>query len=140
RVLEKLNWEKKYHYVRIGPGKAIGFGMVDRKPVFCLPGGPPSNHISFLQLALPGLLRLAGWETPELPRATVELTEEIQGQIDWTQFLHGRLIKGDDIVKFAPSEFKSRLQMMATSQAIVKIPEGIASIPAGTLVKAHLLN
>lgn len=140
RILEQLNWEKKYHYVRIGPGKAIGFGMVDRKPVFCLPGGPPSNHISFLQLALPGLLRLAGRENPELPKMTVELLETIQGQIDWTQFVHGRLIQSEEIIKFVPSEIKSRLQMMATSQAIVKIPEGVASIPAGTLLKAYTLE
>jgi len=140
RILEKLNWEKKYHYVRIGPGKAIGFGMVDRKPVFCLPGGPPSNHVSFLQLALPGLLRLAGWRHPELPRMTVELSETIHGQTDWTQFVHGRLIQSDEIIKFIPLEIKSRLQMMATSQAIVKIPEGAASIQAGTLVKAYRLD
>ena len=114
--------------------------MVDRKPVFCLPGGPPSNHVSFLQLALPGLLRLAGWRNPELPRMTVELSETIHGQTDWTQFVHGRLIQSDEIIKFTPLEIKSRLQMMATSQAIVKIPEGAASIQAGILVKAYRLD
>ena len=124
----------------MGPGKAIGFGMVDQKPVFCLPGGPPSNHIAFLQLALPGLLKLAGRNNPELPRTTVELAETIRGQIDWTQFVHGNLIPGDGIIKFAPAKLKSRLQMMATSEAIVKIPEGVECIPAGTLESAYLLN
>ena len=140
RVLDSLNWEKKYHYVRMGPGKAIGFGMVEQKPVFCLPGGPPSNHIAFLQIALPGLLKLAGRNNPELPRTTVELAETIRGQIDWTQFVHGNLIPGDGIIKFAPAKLKSRLQMMATSDAIVKIPEGIDCIPVGTLESAYLLN
>lgn len=138
RVLETLNWVKKYHYVRMGPGKAIGFGMVEQKPIFCLPGGPPSNHIAFLQLALPGLLKLAGRENPELPKITVELSETIRGQKDWTQFVHGRLIQSDDMIKFVPSKQKSRLQMMATSQAIVKIPEGIDCILGGTPVKAFL--
>ena len=37
----------------MGPGKAAAFGPAEGKPVFCLPGGPPSNHIAFLELALP---------------------------------------------------------------------------------------
>jgi len=140
RVLETLNWVKKYHYVRMGPGKAIGFGMVERKPVFCLPGGPPSNHIAFLQLALPGVLKLAGRKHPELPKTTVELAETIRGKIDWTQFVHGYLMPGEGIIKYAPAALKSRLQMMATSEAIVKIPEGTDCIPVGSYISAYLLN
>ena len=41
RLLDELGWEKAYHRIRIGPGKAVGFGLFDEKPVFCLPGGPP---------------------------------------------------------------------------------------------------
>ncbi|MEJ2717130.1 MAG: molybdopterin molybdotransferase MoeA, partial [Deltaproteobacteria bacterium] len=42
-VLESLGWELKFHRVRMGPGKAVGMGLLEGKPVFCLPGGPPSN-------------------------------------------------------------------------------------------------
>jgi molybdopterin molybdotransferase len=53
-LLDELGWKKVYHRVPIRPGKAVGFGVKDERPVFCLPGGPPSNHIAFLELTLPG--------------------------------------------------------------------------------------
>jgi len=56
----ELGWQKIFHHVRMGPGKAIGFGLWNDKPVFCLPGGPASNEMAFLQLALPGILRMSG--------------------------------------------------------------------------------
>jgi molybdopterin molybdotransferase len=139
-VLEELGWVKIYHRVRMGPGKAVGFGRVGGKPVFCLPGGPPSNHMAFLQLALPGLLRLAGWRRPGLPEFPVILTEEICGQCDWTQFVHGRLMQGETGLLFAPLDLKSRLQMLAGGEAVVRIPEGKARIRAGRIVPGQILR
>ncbi|MFU8773805.1 MAG: molybdopterin molybdotransferase MoeA, partial [Anaerolineales bacterium] len=34
-ILDELGWQKFYHRVRIGPGKAIAFGLYQDKPVFC---------------------------------------------------------------------------------------------------------
>ena len=56
QILEELGWKQYFHRVRIGPGKAVGFGTLQGKPIFVLPGGPPSNLLAFLQIALPGLL------------------------------------------------------------------------------------
>ena len=36
-VLEGLGWQKVFHRIRMGPGKAVGFGMLENKPVFVLP-------------------------------------------------------------------------------------------------------
>jgi molybdopterin molybdotransferase len=59
-VLESMNWQGIYHRVRMGPGKPVGFGLLDKKPFFCLPGGPPSNEMAFIQLAIPALLKMKG--------------------------------------------------------------------------------
>lgn len=127
-ILDGLGWQKIYHRVRIGPGKAVGFGMFQNKPVFCLPGGPPSNHMAFLQLGLPGLQKLAGEPQPGLPRLSVSLAETISGQVDWTQFVHGRLIHEDQRLVFQPLKYLSRLQDMAQIEAIAMIPEGQAEL------------
>ena len=140
RILEKLNWEKKYHYVRIGPGKAIGFGMVDCKPVFCLPGGPPSNHMAFLQLALPGLQKMAGKSNTGLPTVDVQLAETVKGQSNWTQFIHGVLKEQAKSILFYPLHQKSRLQMIAHTEAVLKIPEGQDLIPEGKIVQVQKLK
>lgn len=139
-ILDGLGWRKIYHRVRIGPGKAIGFGLFDGKPVFCLPGGPPSNHMAFLQLALPGLLKLAGDPRPGLPQIPAVITEDIRGQIDWTQFVHGSLHPEDRRVLFHPLRYRSRLQEMAVTAAVAAIPEGQDQIPAGSTISVQVLD
>ncbi len=140
RLLDELGWQKYYHRVRIGPGKAVGFGVYQGKPVFCLPGGPPSNHMAFLQLALPGFQRLAGYAQPGLPRQLARLQETVEGQIDWTQFIHGKLDQTEDELRFYPMLGASRLQMMAHTDAVLEIPEGIERIEAGKLVWVQVLE
>lgn len=138
-LLDKLGWEKIYHRVRIGPGKAVAFGMFDRKLVFCLPGGPPSNHMAFLQLALPGLQKMSGVQEAGLPVRLMSMAESVSGQSDWTQFVHGRLEETSDLPLFYPLNPPSRLQMMSAADAIVKIPEGKMLIDQGEVVEGQIL-
>jgi len=139
-LLNELGWQEIYHRVRIGPGKAIGFGLFDGKPIFCLPGGPPSNHMAFLQLALPGLQKLDGHKNPGLPKVVAQLTETIRGMRSWTQFIHGRLELSHDRMTFQPLKLKSRLQMMAEANSIGMIPEGTEVIPEGTMIPVQVLS
>jgi molybdopterin molybdotransferase len=140
RLLDELGWDKAYHRVRIGPGKAIGFGLLLGKPVFCLPGGPPSNYMAFIHLALPGLLRLAGSRRPSLPVLSASLTETVRGQVDWTQFVPGRLEWRANFMYFKPLKMLGRLHMLADAQAVLSIPEGQAAIREGTPVTVTVLG
>jgi molybdopterin molybdotransferase len=139
RVLDDLGWEKVYHRVRIGPGKAVGFGLFGNIPIFILPGGPPSNLVAFLQLALPGLLRLAGYNSPELPEVQAVLKETVKGQLDWTDAVFGSLENDNGRTCFRPITGKSRLSNMARAEALLLVPEGIDQIPNGQTVTVHLL-
>jgi len=138
-LLDELPWHKVYHKVKLGPGKAVAFGLARGKPVFCLPGGPPSNQMAFLQLALPGLLKLAGYRRPHLPEVAAILAEPVEGQIDWTQFVGGRLERSASGDLFHPLKLVSRLQSMAQAEALLAIPEGTARIPQGARVRVQLL-
>jgi molybdopterin molybdotransferase len=139
RILDSLGWQKNYHRVRMGPGKAVGFGLFRNKPVFCLPGGPPSNHMAFIQLGLPGLQKLAGEQTPGLPQLPAVMAETVSGQLDWTQFIHGRLITERQPAIFQPLKYQSRLQEMAQTEAIAKIPEGLDKLSANSEVMVQKL-
>jgi molybdopterin molybdotransferase len=139
--LDELGWQKLYHRIRMGPGKAVGFGLYRDRPVFILPGGPPSNLMAFLQLVLPGLLRLAGWQNPPFPLVPARLSQPLSGQIDWTQFVYGRLTREDDSeLLFTPLKQDSRLQVMANAGAIASIPEGVERLEAGQRIEVQQLD
>jgi len=139
QVLERLGWRQAFHRIRIGPGKAVGFGSLQAKPVFILPGGPPSNLMGFLQIALPGLLKLAGHRHCGLPTVNVRLASTLTGRFaDWTQFIYGTLETSSDLPVFHALNSKSRLRSMAEAQAVVAIPEGETVLPSGSAVAAQL--
>ncbi|MCP4748527.1 MAG: molybdopterin molybdotransferase MoeA [Desulfobacteraceae bacterium] len=140
KVLDTIGWQRIFHRIRIGPGKAVGFGLLKSKPVFILPGGPPSNLMGFLQLALPGLLKLAGHVNPGLPTIPVRVASELNGRFaDWTQFIFGTLAQEEGMAVFHADRNKSRLKSMACAQAIVSIAEGVTKIPQGQIVPAQML-
>ncbi|MGD9878051.1 molybdopterin molybdotransferase MoeA [Desulfococcus sp.] len=141
RILDRLGWQRAFHRIRIGPGKAVGFGLLEGKPVFILPGGPPSNLMGFLQIALPGLLKLAGHGRPGLPVIPVRTASDLLGRHPrWTQFIFGMIETRSDLPVFYPLKGASRLQSMAEAEAVIAIPEGETVIPAGTVIPAQLLE
>ena len=141
KVLDRLGWEKVFHRIRMGPGKAVGFGFVLGKPIFILPGGPPSNLLGFLEIALPGLMQLAGHAQPGLRRAKVRLASELQGRfVDWTQYIFGTLEQRGDIPVFHPLQNKSRLKDMVDAEAVVSIPEGYTVFAQDSVVSAQMLE
>ena len=141
RILDRLGWQRAFHRIRIGPGKAVGFGLLEGKPVFILPGGPPSNLMGFLQIALPGLLTLAGHSRPGLPVTPVRTASDLVGRhIGWTQFIFGMIEKRPDLPVFYPLKGASRLKSMAEAEAVAAIPEGEILIPAGTVIPVQLLE
>ena len=140
QILEELGWRRVFHRIRIGPGKAVGFGLLQDKPVFILPGGPPSNLMGFLQIALPGLLKLAGHRHCRLACINVRLATRLSGRtMDWTQFIYGTLEPSADLPVFHALRGNSRLRSMAEAQAVVAIPEGELELASGAVVAAQVL-
>ncbi|MCB2192871.1 MAG: molybdopterin molybdotransferase MoeA [Deltaproteobacteria bacterium] len=141
QVLGELGWKKVFHRIRIGPGKAVGFGLLEQKPVFILPGGPPSNLMGFLQIALPGILALSGHANPGLPRVNAQLAQDIvDGDKEWTDFFQGTLSLADDLPLFHPLPKRSRLKALARATAVAAIPEGRDSLEQGEVVSVQLLS
>ena len=140
RALDRLGWQNVFHHIKISPGKGIGFGLVEEKPIFILPGGPPANFVAFLEIALPGLLRLAGWREPGLPEKTVTLARSVTGRKDWTQFVFGRLIPTGNPRYIHPLRLSSRLRSMAYADGIIAIPKGLSSLEEGASVLVQVLR
>jgi len=138
-ILDELGWRKIYHRVRLGPGKGVGFGLWQGKPVFLLPGGPASNQMAFLQLALPGLHRLMGLPHEGLPVRFARLVAAVGGQLDWTEFIEGRFSWDGPVLCVTPAKGRSRLRSMAACEGYIQIPEGVETLAAGTVVPVQAL-
>lgn len=140
KVLDGLGWDLVFHRVRLGPGKAVAMGFLEGKPVFCLPGGPPSNEAAFLLIAFPSVLRMAGRSGSPYPRLTGILDESLSGQKDWTQVVHCRAERQESILRLIPLGLTKRLRSMAAADGLVLIPEGVEFMPAGESVEFICLN
>jgi molybdopterin molybdotransferase len=139
-VVEKLNWRGLYHRVRMGPGKPVGFGLLHNKPFFFLPGGPPSNEMAFLQLAIPALLKMTGGNPILFPFASARLAKTVNGKKTWTDFVHARLENREDQLWVHPAKLKSGLQSMARKEALIIIPEDRNELTAGETIAIQLLT
>ena len=139
-VVADLNWQGIYHRVRMGPGKPVGFGLLADKPFFCLPGGPSSNEMAFLQLGLPALLKMRGEAPVAFPTIPANLTQAVTGNKGWTDFIHAGLEKRTDGLLVHPARLKSALQSMAQKEALIIIPEDRQEIAAGEIINVQLLS
>ncbi len=139
--LNKLGWREIFHHVRMGPGKGIAFGLWDEKPVFCLPGGPASNEMAFLQLALPGILRMGGDIRHPLQSVLARLTEDVKSRHRaWTEFKDAVLSRdtsGNYTVKLYRN--RSRLQAIASANSLICVPEGKESLSSGEIIPVQIL-
>jgi molybdopterin molybdotransferase len=140
RIMEDLGGELLYERVRIGPGKAVALAIVGGKPVFCLPGGPASNEMAFLQLALPGLLRLAGLPPVPFERRVARLATAVEGTSEWTQFFQAALAADGGNLAARPLRGRSRLRAQADAEAIITLAQGCARMDAGTEAQVQVLH
>jgi molybdopterin molybdotransferase len=141
KALDGLNFEKVFSHVRMGPGKGVSFGIWNEKPVFCLPGGPVSNEIAFLQLALPGLLRLAGFTKSPLHSVSARLTQDIVGRHPaWTEFYRAKLFQGQDrYTSVIPYTGAKRLHSMINYLCLIRKPEGVETLYRGQILNVRIL-
>lgn len=141
KTLDDMGWQQVFHYVRMGPGKGVTFGLWQGKPVFCLPGSPPSNDIAFLELALPGILRMSGIFGSPFPLLRAKLTQDIVSRsFAWTEFHKGKLSLGDNgAYCVTPYTEGSRLHLIAEADCVITKPEDSDSLIAGKEITVQVL-
>jgi molybdopterin molybdotransferase len=140
KVLDDLGWHGVYHKVKMRPGKGVGFGFLEERPFFMLPGAPSANEMAFMQLALPGLLSMEGWSRSPFPLVRACAGEAIHGDKDWTQFFDAHFTIGKDGAMVKPIRQESRLRAMAQKEALMVLPEGCAMMKEGEETNIQLVN
>ena len=131
QAMEELGVHMVFRRVRIGPGKGICMGMLGKKVIFNLPGGPPSNHVAATVLAIPGIKRTMGYQDPFPPRLPCKVKMEVKGQPHWTQFTYCKIRCQSHEIYAVPLQTRSRLHAMAHAVGLLELPEGKRSISPG---------
>lgn len=142
-VLDELG-EVTIWRLAIKPANPFVFGVVNRVPVFALPGNPVSAAVSFELLARPALRRMAGHADDDLdrPRATAIADEPFARHPDGkTHYLRARVSfdnNGRLHASSAGGQGSHVLSSLAAANALAVLPDG-PGVTTGETVDVLLL-
>jgi molybdopterin molybdotransferase len=124
------------HFWRLAirPGRPVALGQIGRVPFVGLPGNPVAVMVTFLTLARPLILRLAG-ASDILPRGyTVRAGFDYKKKLGRREYLRARLERGDDgawIARKFPRDGAGILTSMVDSDGFLVVPEAVTKLAAG---------
>jgi molybdopterin molybdotransferase len=128
--------------VAIKPGKPLTFAMVQGKPVFGLPGFPVSSLVCFEQFARPALRVMGGFRPLWRPQVQARLAETLGHEADRTEFQRAIVEPTAEgyIAHSTGAQGSGRLKSLVGAHALLVLPAGSGDFPAGSLVRALLVN
>lgn len=130
--------------VGMQPGKPQGFGHVgeDHTPIFTLPGNPVSSYVSFEQFVLPAIRKLMGRTPYSRPTTSARLTHAIASPEGRRQFVRAEYAvdSGGPYVVPVGGHGSHLIGDLASSNALVVVPEDVTSLPVGDQVQVLRLD
>jgi molybdopterin molybdotransferase len=126
-----------FHGVALRPGGPAGFGVVDRKPVFMLPGNPVACLAAFDLLVGPALRRLQG--LPAIPphaRVRAPLTRRLDSAAGRTDY--ARVAVTERGLEPVATPGSSVLTTAVRADGYVVVPAAVEGWDAGEVVEAFL--
>jgi molybdopterin molybdotransferase len=124
------------------PGMPQGFGAVEGKPFFGLPGNPVSVFVSFEVFVRPAILKMMGRGNLGRPTIEATLTGEVHGPVGKTQYARVEVSRGDEGWVATPTGGRGSNLISTVSRAngLAMIPAGTASVPAGSRVRVMVFR
>jgi len=119
------------------PGKSVAFGMIQNKPHFALPGGPPANMISFEVLVRPAILKMMG-RLALKPNVIVAIAEEpIENRRSNRRFVWVSLENRNGCFYASPTSLKVKgiLNSIPLAKGLAVISEEVKRVEKGDTLK-----
>ncbi|HVF07600.1 MAG TPA: gephyrin-like molybdotransferase Glp [Actinomycetota bacterium] len=131
-----------FYKVAMQPGMPQGFGHIEGKPYFGLPGNPVSVFVSFELFVRPAMLKMMGRTQLDRPEVTARLAADVSGPKGKMQF--ARVVverRGDGWVATPTGGRGSNLiSTVARANGLAMIPPGTATAAAGSQVRAMVFR
>jgi molybdopterin molybdotransferase len=129
--------EVRFWKIDIKPGRPMAFGRLGNAWLFGLPGNPVAVLVSFYQIVLDALIKLAGeYPLPPRPSFRVPCTEPIRKLTGRREFPRGVLYQEDGQwkVKLSGNQGSGVLRSMVEANCFIILLEDGGSVAAGDLV------
>jgi molybdopterin molybdotransferase len=149
-VLEQLG-EMDFWKVAMRPGAPQTYGTIGGTPFFGLPGNPTSTMVGFELFVRPAIRKMRGFAELKRPVAAAKLTEDVRKKSDRRYFVRGIVERADTVapgadgaiaysVRLSGRQSSAMLTAMHRANCLISLPEGVASVPAGTVVDCIRLD
>ena len=116
-----------FYKVAMQPGMPQGFGHIEGKPYWGLPGNPVSVFVSFEVFVRPALMKMLGRTQLGRPEINARLTQDVRGPKAKLQFARVVVARGADGWTATPTGARGSNLISTVSRA-----NGLAMIPPGT--------
>lgn len=134
--------EFDFFKVAMQPGKPQGFGHIEGKPYWGLPGNPVSVFVSFEVFIRPSLMKMMGRRELSRPEIPARLTADVSGPKGKTVYARVRVARGADGWEAEPTGGRGSNLISTVSKAngLAIIPPGVETAEAGTEVRVMLFR
>lgn len=134
--------ELDFYRVAMQPGMPQGFGDIEGKPYFGLPGNPVSVFVSFEVFIRPALMKMMGRRNLYRPEIPARIEEDVSGPRGKTQFARVRVRRAADGWVAAPTGGRGSnlIGTVARANGLAVIPPGVETAPAGSEVRVMLFR
>jgi molybdopterin molybdotransferase len=131
-----------FYKVAMQPGMPQGFGHIDTKPYFGLPGNPVSVFVSFELFVRPAMLRMMGRTQLDRPEVTAKLATEVSGPKGKMQYARVVVERGVDGWTATPTGGRGSnlISTVARANGLAMIPPGTETAPAGSAVQVMVFR
>jgi molybdopterin molybdotransferase len=131
-----------FYKVAMQPGMPQGFGEVEGKPFFGLPGNPVSVFVSFEVFVRPAIQKMLGRVQLGRPEIAAVLTEAIRGPRGKAQYARVQVRRGDDGWLATPTGGRGSnlISTVARANGLAIIPPGTETAQAGDEVRVMLFR
>jgi molybdenum cofactor synthesis domain-containing protein len=126
-----------FHGVQIKPGKPTLFAVIDRKPVFSMPGHPTSCLCSAYMFVAPALRKLARLPPRQEGHTRARITRRLVCTLGRKQFITVRLEDDMAVPTFKES---SAITSMSAADGYLVVPENVELIAEGQEVDVTLFS
>ncbi|MBN3491929.1 molybdopterin-guanine dinucleotide biosynthesis protein B [Vibrio neptunius] len=123
--------------IKIKPSRQLGFGKVNNKPFFGLPGHPLAVMVSFINFIEPALRKMQGeqgWQPLKVKAAALEALHSCQGRTEFSPGVYHIDPQGKLFVRGTGKQGSDILRSMSEANCLIEVSPAIDTVKVGESV------